>query len=232
MISVIIPTYNHRRTLLQTIDSVLAQTDVVVEIIVVDDGSTDQTQAVLEPYRAQKNITIIHQENAGRNAARNRGYAASTGEFLLFLDADAQLKPQALHALQQALRTTDAAFAYADFRYGVARFRTGPFSVDRLRVSNYIHTSALVRRTQFPGFDPAIARFQDWDLWLTICAQGGYGIHVPGELMRFSTAVKGVSTWMPKSWYHAPWKWLPWIAPRVRAYQAARAIIQKKHDLS
>lgn len=229
MISVIIPTYNHASSLAHTIDSVLAQKDVELEIIVVNDGSTDNTRDLLATYGNR--ITVIHQENKGRNAARNRGYQEAKGGQLIFLDADADLEPDAFSKLSQALHDSDAAFAYGDFKYGFKHFATGAFDLERLRVTNYVHTSALIDRTAFPGFDESIKRFQDWDLWLTITSAGGKGVYVPGELMRFSTQEQGISSWLPKSWYNAPWKWLPWIAPRVKAYEEAKAVIKQKHDL-
>jgi len=232
VISVIIPTYNHASSLGETIESVLRQEGVELELIVVNDGSTDQTRELLNAYQEHPNITIIHQENAGRNPARNRGFREAIGDQLIFLDADANLDTDALFKLSQALRGSGASFAYGDFKYGFAHFKTGPFSVDRLHKMNYVHIAALIRRSDFPGLDEAIKRFQDWDLWLTIVERGGYGVYVPGETMRFSTQERGISSWMPKSWYHAPWKWLPWIRSRARAYQAAKRIIQKKHSLT
>lgn len=232
MISIIIPTYNHASSLATTIESVLSQKDVDLEVIVVNDGSTDNTRALLEGYVNNPRVQVIHQENQGRNPARNRGFEASSGEYLLFLDADANIEPGALKKLQTALDTTDAAFAYGDFTYGFKRFTAGPFNATNLRKQNTIHTSALIRRRDFPGFDNEVKRFQDWDLWLTILEQGGEGVYIPEELMQFSTQERGISTWLPKAWYHAPWKWLPWIRPRVEAYEEAKRYIQSKHNLS
>lgn len=232
MISVIIPTYNHASSLRQTIESVLAQDGVELELIVIDDGSTGhETGMILNDYRDLPNVTAYRQENAGRNPARNKGFEFAKGDYLLFLDADADLDRDALSKLKHALDTSDASFAYGDFRYGFKKFNTGTFDAERLRKQNYIHTSALIRRSAFPRFDEQIKRFQDWDLWLTIVNQGGKGVYVPGELMRFSTQEKGISSWLPKAWYHAPWKWLPWIAPRVRAYEEAKQVIRRKHRL-
>ncbi len=86
LVSVIIPVYNGERYLAEAIDSVLAQTHRPVEIIVVDDGSTDGTAAVLEPYRDK--IRYVYQENQGVSVARNAGLKAAQGQFVLFLDAD------------------------------------------------------------------------------------------------------------------------------------------------
>ena len=85
-VSIIIPTYNYSQYILDAISSVFQQDYLDIEIIVVDDGSTDATRKVLQPY--VRRIKYIYQENAGLSAARNTGIAASTGEFVQFLDAD------------------------------------------------------------------------------------------------------------------------------------------------
>ncbi len=85
-ISIIIPTYNSARYLPEAIDSILQQSYPHYEIIVVDDGSTDNTPAVLGSY--QHPIRYVYQENQGVAAARNTGLSLAQGEFVLFLDAD------------------------------------------------------------------------------------------------------------------------------------------------
>ncbi len=90
-VSVIIPTYNRAEYVTQAIDSVLAQTYTDYEIIVVDDGSTDKTREVLEPYMDK--IAYIYQENTGVSAARNRGIKAAKGDWVAFLDSDDEWLP-------------------------------------------------------------------------------------------------------------------------------------------
>lgn len=87
LVSVVIPNYNYGRFLSETIDSVLTQTYPNMEIIVVDDGSTDDSLEILAAYK-EKGITVIQQTNRGVGAARNIGAAKSKGEFIAFLDAD------------------------------------------------------------------------------------------------------------------------------------------------
>ena len=86
IVSAIIPTYNRAHLVTEAIDSVLAQTYPHIEVIVVDDGSTDDTMARLAPYGSR--IRVIRQENAGPAAARNKGIAASSGGLVAFLDSD------------------------------------------------------------------------------------------------------------------------------------------------
>jgi len=94
LISVIIPTYNRGWIIKEAIDSVLAQEYINYELIVVDDGSTDDTHDILNSY--QKNFLVLRQNNKGVSAARNRGFAAASGRFIAFLDSDDIWLPQKL----------------------------------------------------------------------------------------------------------------------------------------
>ncbi|MFS8117396.1 MAG: glycosyltransferase family 2 protein, partial [Microcoleus sp.] len=95
-VSVIIPAYNGDRYIVQAVESVFAQTYTNWEIIVVDDGSTDETHQVLQPYLDK--IRYIYQENRGVAAARNRGIQEAKGEFIAFLDQDDFFLPDKLAA--------------------------------------------------------------------------------------------------------------------------------------
>ena len=93
-VSVVIPTYNYGRYLATAIESALAQTFVPLEVIVVDDGSTDDTPQILETFGNR--IQTIRQLNQGAGAARNTGIAAARGEYVAFLDSDDIWKPRKL----------------------------------------------------------------------------------------------------------------------------------------
>ena len=93
-VSVIIPTYNRARLLQEAVASALAQTSSVHEIIIVDDGSTDNTADVVSSMPPK--VLYIHQQNSGLSAARNRGAAIATGEYLAFLDSDDLWEPEKL----------------------------------------------------------------------------------------------------------------------------------------
>jgi len=86
LVSVVIPTYNRGWSLRESIDSVLNQTFRDFELIVVDDGSLDDTRKILEDYRGR--LIAVHQGNAGVSAARNHGAATARGTYLAFLDSD------------------------------------------------------------------------------------------------------------------------------------------------
>ena len=88
LISVIVPAYNTEKYISTCIDSLLAQTYINYEIIIINDGSTDHTLSILDKYRQHPNIRIFSQENAGLSAARNRGISVSNGDLICFVDSD------------------------------------------------------------------------------------------------------------------------------------------------
>ncbi|OGL66495.1 hypothetical protein A2856_02270 [Candidatus Uhrbacteria bacterium RIFCSPHIGHO2_01_FULL_63_20] len=232
-LSVIIPTYQHAATLPECLESVLTQTRKPDEVIVVDDGSVDGTPMVLEPFRA-RGVQVIRTENHGSNQARNTGFKASSGQLVMFCDADALLRPDTLEHFEQALEHhPKASYAYSGFRFGWKSFASFPFSAERLRRMNYIHTTSLIRRPDFPGFDERVKRLQDWDLWLTMLEQGKEGVFVEGELIRIVDAHGrvGISRWLPSLAYRIPWEWLGWMPSSVRTFKEAKAVIVKKHRL-
>ena len=238
-ISVIIPTFQHARTLQACLDSVLSQTRKPEEIIVVDDGSTDDTQQVLREYKAlwglgTPPITIIAQANQGAPTARTSGFASSTGAFVIFCDADVVMQPKMLETLAATLEThPEASFAYSSFKWGWKIFPSFAFDEARLKQMNYIHTSALIRREAFPLFDPALKRFQDWDLWLTMLEQNHRGIFVNQILYSViqEERPERMSNWLPSLVIRFPWNLIGWKPERVRKYEEAKAIIFKKHHL-
>jgi glycosyltransferase involved in cell wall biosynthesis len=169
VVSVIIPAYNVAGIVGRAIDSALAQTVSPLEIIVVDDGSRDETASVVEAYGGK--VRLIRQANAGPAAARNRGARDAAGEWLAFLDADDAWLPT---KLERQLAYVGAA------RVGlVACLTSGSvdddnITLERLWNYNYIGMSGvLVRRAAFEevgGFDedPGLISAEDYNLWLRI----------------------------------------------------------------
>jgi glycosyltransferase involved in cell wall biosynthesis len=232
LVSVIIPTYQHADVLGHAIRSVQAQTYTPIEIIVVNDGSTDETKRVCDAFG--KAITVIHQANHGGNAARNRGLAEAKGEYVLFVDADVVMKPEMIDLFYAALcEHPEASYAYSGFHFGWKRFRGVPFDGTKLRQSNFVMTTSLVRRSDFPGFDPTLRRLQDWDVWLTMLEQGKTGVCVPG--IWFSVVIDGESrtgsSWLPAFIYALPWPIFGYTPMRIQKYRHARAVIAEKHHL-
>jgi len=150
-VSVVIPCYNGSRFLREAIESVLGQTWRAPELVVVNDGSTDDTAAVARSY---EQVRYIEQRNQGAPAARNAGMRSSTGEFLVFLDADDRLQPHALAAGVESLRANpEWAFVSGEVRViaengspqyvPTHRPRPGDPYIQLLR-SNYIWTPGVV----------------------------------------------------------------------------------------
>lgn len=232
LVSIIIPAYNHASALPKCLTHIFAQTYRPLEVIVVDDGSTDDVRAAVAPFLER--IKLVRQENAGANPARNRGWREATGEFLLFCDADVIMRPDMLAKMKTALDVhPEASYAYSTFRFGWKRFPGEPWNPDTLRQINIAHTTSLVRARDFPGFDEGIKRFQDWDVWLTLLSQGKRGVMIPDEL--FIAEIHGASrigsSWLPRLAYALPWDKIGWMPARIRKYRAARNIIAKKHHL-
>jgi len=189
-VSVVIPTYNRRGYVCEAVDSVLGQSLHDVEIVVVDDGSTDGTGPLLaERYGGR--ICYLYQKNQGRSAARNRGAELAMGRYVTFLDSDDLLLPGALETLSTALdRDASAGVAYADGYYCDKDGQViEPFSLgtptpsgdvlDTLMVATIvvIPAAAMVRRTWlerlgWPLFDASLRGTEDRDFWLRLAALG------------------------------------------------------------
>ena len=120
LVSVVIPTYNRAAFVVKAVESVLNQTFTDYELIVVDDGSTDSTRALLNEYRDK--ITYIGRRNSGVSAARNAGVAVASGQWLAFLDSDDEWKPEYLQThvgrlgktADLCMQATDCVITYSD----------------------------------------------------------------------------------------------------------------------
>jgi len=201
-VSLVIATFNHARFLAAALDSAVAQTLRDVEIIVVDDGSTDDTPAVLARYG--RRIRMIRQANRGLSAARNAGLAAAHGTYASFLDADDVLMPTKL-AEQAAIldRAPAVGWTYCDVliettatgaetraseRFGYASRMLEGWLFPELIHGNFIPAIApLIRRTVLDaagGFDERLTALEDWDLWLrlSLIAEARYS---PAALARY-----------------------------------------------
>lgn len=115
IVSVIIPAYNVDKYIMKCLDSVISQTYKGLEIIVVNDGSTDNTLEIIKTFEADSRLKVISQKNAGVTAARNAGIEASSGEYTAFVDSDDFLESDMYEKLCAALETADADVAVCDY---------------------------------------------------------------------------------------------------------------------
>ncbi|GAB4374193.1 MAG: hypothetical protein Kow00121_18270 [Elainellaceae cyanobacterium] len=182
LVSVIIPCYKQAHYLGEAIESVLTQTYSHYEIIVVDDGSPDNTAEVAARYP----VRYIWQENQGLSGARNTGIRASQGQYLVFLDADDRLTPNALRAGLNCFHTyPEAAFVSGHHRYikgdGSLLNEYPPEPIDddhymALLKRNYIgmHATVMYQRSVFDTvglFDTSLKSCEDYDLYLRIASK-------------------------------------------------------------
>ena len=197
LVSVIVPTHNCGAYIGEAISSVLAQTYAAYEFIVVDDGSTDNTRAVLTPYWGR--IQYLYQDSQGVAAARNAGIRHAQGELVAFLDADDVWFPTKLELQVQAFRGhTESGAAFTDFldfdesgvtrrsrlntqrdaRAWFERHRVGDSEIacgsiyQDLLLANWVHTSSVVVKREVLSvvgvFDETFTIGEDLDLWLRI----------------------------------------------------------------
>lgn len=179
--SVIIPTYNREKIIADTIDSVLAQDFQDFEVIVVDDGSTDDTGNVVKNISDQR-VRYFHKINEERSVARNFGAKQAKGKFLIFLDSDDRMKNDHLSLVNQYLtdRSFEPRFLFTGFVVRDSEGKTvyeykkkGLFSPEELLYGNHLGCSAVViEKTLFQKYhfntNPDLVLFEDWELWLRI----------------------------------------------------------------
>lgn len=191
-VSVIIPTYNRGWTIGEAVDSVLAQDYRDFELIVVDDGSADNTSQVLDAYRGT--IKVFRQENKGVSAARNRGIAEASGRFIAFLDSDDLWLPQKLSTQVEFFNTTpDALICQTEevwIRSGVRvnpkkrhKKPSGMIFEPSLALCLVSPSAVMIRRSLLEivgNFDETLPLCEDYDLWLRIsCRFPVYRIDTP-----------------------------------------------------
>ena len=181
VVTVVVSCFNYGRYLEEAVGSALAQQGGAPHVVVVDDGSTDPaTHETLE--RLPGGVEVVRQENRGVCAARNAGLARATTPYLLVLDADDRLRPDALATLLPPLERDPG----LGFTYGMMQFfgdwdgvlRMPPYDAYRLLYRHTIGLSALMRAQVFEdtgGFDEAFLQFEDWELWLNALEHGWRG---------------------------------------------------------
>ena len=193
-VSIVIPAYNHARYLDEAIRSVLAQDYPNVELVVIDDGSTDDTHEVLQKYTGQ--FQIIRQQNSGQSATLNRGWQISSGNILGYLSADDTLHAHAVSSAVAALeKNPNAVAVYPDFCLidpSSAVVRTvNATGFDYRRVITEFECppgpGAFFRRNAWQttgGWNPALKQMPDFDFWLRL-GLGGDLIHIAEVLAGF-----------------------------------------------
>lgn len=180
LVSCIVPVYNGRRFIAEAVESILGQSYPDREVIVVDDGSTDDTMEVLETFG--DDITVIQQENQGPSVARNCGMEESHGEFIAFLDADDLWVEDKLEAQMDRFRKAPEiqlcsghirSFWIPELDHERERFENHAYHQERAMLSP---CTILARRELFErlgGFDPTLRNAEDTDWFIRMMKSGG-----------------------------------------------------------
>jgi glycosyltransferase involved in cell wall biosynthesis len=193
--SIVIPAYNAQRTIRAAIESVLAQTRSDFELIIVDDGSTDNTRASVEPYLRDRRVSLISQANRGQSSARNTAIAAAAGTYVSLLDHDDLWLPQYLEVMSDRFRADPSAgVAYTDawvlddetrkiarttvmsaWHPPIAPPNADQFLRALLELGNFVFVAATIRRAVLDDVGPfriGVEGSEDYELWLRIAARG------------------------------------------------------------
>lgn len=199
-VSVVLSVFDYADVVEETLDSIAASVDVSVEIVIVDDASTDRGVEVVRNWMERHDDTpvllLARAANRGLGAARNLAVEHARAESVMILDADNLVYPNCLRVLADTLASDpDAAFAYSTLE----AFGSEPglrsaqgWHVPWLCDANYIDAQAMIRRTvltEFGGYraDDSMYGWEDWDLWLRLAEADRYGVHVPRMLGRYRT---------------------------------------------
>ncbi len=204
------PAYNAEKTIVDSVGSVLEQTYGNWELIVVDDGSRDDTSRRVETAFSDPRIRLFRQENAGVAAARNAGMSRARGDLIAFLDSDDLWTPDKLEK-QTAVFARDAEGSVGMCFTGVRRFSqrpeesvplyaadmpTGENLCEGMLVANPVALlSVMVRASvlrEVGAFDPSLFGTEDWDLWIRICRRAKI-VFLPEELAYYRDHPGGIS---------------------------------------
>lgn len=236
-VSIVLPTYNQAHYLPAALDSIFDQVYPDYELIVVNDGSTDDTSAVLDEYQNRHSFIRVDQDNQKLPRALNSGFARATGAYLTWTSSDNILMPSMLSVLVEALDDDGTVgLVYADFHAiddkgkDLGRFRVPDYDRHLLLQVNLVHCCFLYRRecmTQVGLFDPEFVYGEDWEYWVRISklysmkrvprALYRYRLHrksMTGELVRGAACSMGHAAFtrrirerMPVRWWIGKLKW-------------------------
>lgn len=183
LVSVIIPAFNAEETIEESLVSVAKQSHTKLEVIVIDDGSSDNTGAVVNAFCLANpllTLSLITQKNQGSSKARNEGLGKSQGEFIVFLDADDRLHPEYINSclkkFEENKRLNLVYSGIQNFGRESNAFLFKEFNLSSFLRENVIPVFAMVRRQQvkeLDGFDESLKNHEDWELWIRVVQRFG-----------------------------------------------------------
>lgn len=228
LVSVVVPCFNTHGTINRTIDSLRRQSHAPVEIIVVDDGSTNpDTIACLDALGPD--VRLIRQANRGLAGARNAGIEAAQGDFILPLDSDDWLEPDAVAALLAALTANPQAgfaFCHLHLEGEAAGILPKQYNFFEQLFLNQLPYCLLQRKADWRrlgGYDEAMRRgYEDWDYNIRLGDQIGDGIVVPRALFHYQVARTGMLLSLSNGVHGELWGYIR--AKQAALYQPGRLI--------
>lgn len=179
LVSVIVPLYNAAPFIGEALESIVASTYRPIEVVVMDDGSTDDSLRVAQEFaKTHPEVRVLHQPNAGVSAARNHAIREANGEYILPVDADDKIGityiEHAVAAMQESVRVVGCRAEFLGARQG--EWRLPDFSHELLARKNMIHVSSMFRKADWQrvgGFCEKDIYREDWDFWLSMMELGG-----------------------------------------------------------
>ncbi len=204
-VSVVVTCYNYGKYLKSSLDSVLAQNCPDLEIIVIDDGSTDNTSEMMNQYVCIEGVKYIRQKNQGASKARNHGIEVSSGEFVAFLDADDVWMPGKLEHQLTLFEDPKVGVVYSRRKWidpegleksGNERVLYRGFILNRIFIDNFVcFSSSVIRRSLLDDvgcFDESLSMGMDYDLWVRLAARCHFD-YVDEPLVKYRTGHANLS---------------------------------------
>ena len=187
LVSVIVPLYNAAPFIGEALESIVASTYRPIEVIVMNDGSTDNSLSVAQAFaKDHPEVRVLTQPNAGASAARNHAIRESKGVYILPVDADNRIHPlyieEAVNVLKQRPEVRVVSCRAEFFGARTGEWITPPFSHALLARKNMIDTCAMYRRSDWDktlGYNEQCAAREDWDIWLSLFELGGEFVRLP-----------------------------------------------------
>ena len=193
LVSIIIPAFNAEKYLEETVASAMASFFPYLEIIIVNDGSTDHTQQVIDNIVTKHpQIRAFHQKNQGVSVARNLGISKAIGKYILPLDADDLISPDYIEKAVEILnhnekvKMVNGLGEFIGDRQG--KWNLKPFSRRLLARKNMLYISGIFRKSDFDktdGFCPEIKGPEDWDFWISLLKRSGEVVRIPSVCLYY-----------------------------------------------
>lgn len=192
-VTVVIPCYNYGQYVKEAIESTLSQTLLPKRILIINDGSTDNTQQVIQEYKKHPLVEVINKKNSGVIDTKNLGLSKSDTYWTIFFDADDVLYPKYIEKVVEHATETQSDVVYTDMElFGInehAIFHANAYTPSRIIRKNFIHNSSLLNTSlvkQAGGYKPIMKDgLEDWELYLSLAELGAKFAYVPEAIFKY-----------------------------------------------